>query len=168
MIETARRVPSIGPEYNAFLYATIGTDPSGSELTVLSAMARMNMDPWHEAAVLADMPAKAAAGKLAALIAALPGTPSTPDESGLIAARLIKLLPQQSRVSLPRPQQSRLDLPPYLLSAVRVLSSKSAMYVVLVLIGLTLGAKWFVTNKPPVANVQTSTSEAPRNAPLSH
>lgn len=170
MIETARaaRVPSVGPEYNAFLYATIGADPSGSELTVLSAMARMNLDPWQEAAKLADLPAKAAAGKLASLIAALPGGPSIPDEPGQIAARLIKLLPQQSRLSLPLPQQSRLNLPPYLLSAARVLSSKGAMYVVLLLIALTLGAKWFVTNKPPIANVQTSTSEAPRSVPLSH
>jgi hypothetical protein len=169
-LDRAPRIPSIRPEYNTFLYATIGADPGGSELTVLSAMARMNVDPWQEAAKLAELPAKAATGKLASLIAALPGGPSTPDEPGLIAARLIKLLPQQSRLSLPMPQQNRLNLSPQLLAVVKTLSSTRVMYVILVLIGLTLGAKWFVSNKPQIANVQTSTSEAasPRNVPLSH
>lgn len=172
MVEFVRspRVPSIGPEYNTFLYATIGADPGGSALSVLSAMARMNLDPWQEAAKLAELPGKAAAGRLATLIAALPGGPSVADEPGIIAARLIKLLPQQGRLNLPLPQQNRFNLSPQLLAAIKTLSSTRVMYVILVLIGLTLGAKWFVANKPPIANVQTPTSESasPRNVPLSH
>jgi hypothetical protein len=164
------RVQRIGPEYNTFLYATIGADPSGSELSVLSAMARMNLDPWQEAAKLAALSAKAAAGRLTLMIAALPDGASVADDPGLVAARLIKLLPQQSHHSLPPPQQNRLNLPPQLLTAAKALSSKSALYVVLLLIGLALGAKWFVANRAPVAHVQTSTSEAAptRNVPLGH
>lgn len=172
MMETARvgRVPSIGPEYNTFLYATIGADPSGAALSVLSAMARMNLDPWQEAAKLAELPGKTAAGRLASLIAALPGRSSVADEPGLLAAQLVKLLPQQSHLSLPLPQQSRLDLPPYLLHVAKALSSKGAIYVVLLLIALALGARWFVAERSPVARVQTSTSDAAstRNVPLSH
>jgi hypothetical protein len=42
-------------------------------LSVLSALARLNLDPWHEAAELSDLPKDTAAQRLAALIALLPG-----------------------------------------------------------------------------------------------
>jgi len=180
MVELSRaaRIPSIGPEYNAFLYATIGAEANGTSLSVLSAMARMNLDPWKEAASLAGLSGKAAAGRLAALIDALPDRSPAADESGMIAARLVKLLPQQGRlgltppqpVDLRLPQQNRLSVPPYLLGVVKASSSKSAIYVVLVLIALTLGAKWFAENRPPAVNAPSTASEtaARPSVPSSH
>lgn len=167
-IAHAVRVANVGPEYNNFLYATIGADRNGMLLSVLSAMARMNLDPWQEAASLAELPGKAAASRLTSLIAAIPAGPSVSDEPGLIAARLIKLLPKHGRISQPPPQES--NLPPYLINVGKALSSKGAMYVVLLLIAFTLGAKWFFANKPPIANLQTSVSEtsSPQRVPLSH
>ena len=171
MVEMTRaaRVPSIGPEYNTFLYATIGAEANGTSLSVLSAMARMNLDPWQEAASLAELPGKAAARRLAALIAALPSGQSAPDEPGTIAARLVKLLPQQGQTSLPLPQQSRVGVPPFLLGFIKASSSKIAIYVIVVLIALTLGAEWFVANRPPSGNAtNVPATTAPQSTPPGH
>lgn len=166
MVEMPRagRVASIGPEYNNFLYATIGAEANGSSLSVLSAMARMNLDPWREAASLAELPGKAATSRLATLIAALPVGPSVPDEPGIVAARLVKLLPQQSGIALPLPQQNRLNVPPFLLGVIKASSSKAALYVVLLLIALAFGAQWFVASRPPPANAaNVSATTAPQS-----
>ena len=40
--------PLIGSEFDDFLGALIGEDQNGTELTVLSAFARLNVDPWRE------------------------------------------------------------------------------------------------------------------------
>ena len=39
----------IGPEFDEFLGASIGEDRNGTGLSVLSAFARLNVDPWEEA-----------------------------------------------------------------------------------------------------------------------
>jgi len=76
-------------------------------LSVLSALARVDVDPWEEAATLARLPRETATRKLASLIAALPDGPSARPDSGTIAARLISLLPRRvgsdvsSRLTLP-------------------------------------------------------------------
>jgi hypothetical protein len=46
----------IGPEFDEFLCAPIGADRNGTGLSVLSALARLNVDPWQEATSLARMP----------------------------------------------------------------------------------------------------------------
>jgi len=43
----------IGPEFDEFLCAPIGADRNGTGLSVLSALARLNVDPWQEATSLA-------------------------------------------------------------------------------------------------------------------
>jgi hypothetical protein len=50
----------IGPEFDEFLCAPIGADRNGTGLSVLSALARLNVDPWQEATSLARMPREAA------------------------------------------------------------------------------------------------------------
>ncbi|MGE5766325.1 MAG: hypothetical protein ACM35H_04005 [Bacteroidota bacterium] len=59
-------------EFNDFLFASIGEEGSGPQLTVLSALARLGMDPWQEAARLAALPKEAATAALTATIARLP------------------------------------------------------------------------------------------------
>jgi len=64
-------------------------------LSVVSALARLDVDPWEEAARLAAMPGEAATQRLSALIASLPAEPATDPERRTTAARLVALLPQR-------------------------------------------------------------------------
>ena len=89
----------IGPEFDEFLCAPIGADRNGTGLSVLSALARLNVDPWQEATSLARMPREAAVVRLTALIEALPnegaiGIPMT------IAADLVALLPRGNSLNV--------------------------------------------------------------------
>ena len=61
-----------GSEFNDFLFAPIGEDRNGMLVSVLSGLARSDVDPWQEAAKLAQLPGEAATKELAALIGALP------------------------------------------------------------------------------------------------
>jgi hypothetical protein len=83
----------LGPEFDDFLFATIGADHNGGYLSVVSALARMDLDPWAEAAKLAKLPVEIATQKLSALISALQEIPSARQEPRKIAARLVALLP---------------------------------------------------------------------------
>jgi len=76
-------------------------------LSVLSALARLDVDPWQEAAELAQLPRKRAAQRLAGLIGTLPETASAEPDPVTIAARLIALLPRQHRYGLPGPTPAR-------------------------------------------------------------
>ena len=85
---------SIGPSpFAEFLYASVGEDKAGVELTVLSALARLGLDPWNEAARLANLPRAAAAQALAKSIALLPPGNWGESDSPEIAARLVGRLP---------------------------------------------------------------------------
>lgn len=61
----------LGPEFEDFLFAPIGADRNGMLLSVLSALARLDIDPWEEAARLAALPGEAATRRLSSLIATL-------------------------------------------------------------------------------------------------
>src|SRR5450755_2623824 len=97
----AASAPSRGSEFSNFLFALINEDKSGMPLSVLSALARLELDPWQEAAKLAKLPGGAAAQRLASLIAALPNEPSAYPDIGLIAARLVALLPRPASPNIP-------------------------------------------------------------------
>jgi hypothetical protein len=84
--------PLLGREFDNFLFASVDDDQNGPLLSVVSAFARLDVDPWQETANLADMPRLQAAERLASLIASLP-TGSTAQSPKAIAARLIALLP---------------------------------------------------------------------------
>jgi hypothetical protein len=94
--------PPLGSEFNNFLFALVGEDRNGMPLSVVSVLARMGMDPWVEAATLADLPAEAAARKLATWLAVLPHPTMRPAGPDTRAARLIALLPQRRA---PNPSQ---------------------------------------------------------------
>jgi hypothetical protein len=82
-------------EFNAFLFASVGHDGNDQQLSVLSALARADVDPWQEAAELARMPGETATERLVSLIATVPGGLSTHPDPGTVAARLIALLPRK-------------------------------------------------------------------------
>jgi hypothetical protein len=85
----------LGTEFDAFLFAPTGAERNGMPLSVVSLLARMDLDPWQEAASLAALPAETAARKLAAWLEALPESIPKQADTSTTAARLIALLPRR-------------------------------------------------------------------------
>lgn len=81
--------------YESFLHAPIGLDQMshGIELTVISALAQLNRDPWEEAAEMSRLSEREAIGRLATLLLAIPHGALTPQAANIAAQRLIALLP---------------------------------------------------------------------------
>jgi hypothetical protein len=70
---------------------------SDLSLTVLSALAQANVDPWQEAARLSAMPKVTAGKALVSMFDRIPGRDWSPSEEATIAARLVELLPPRGR-----------------------------------------------------------------------
>jgi hypothetical protein len=87
--------------FNEFLFASIGDGGNGMPLSVVSALARLEIDPWQEAARLAALPTALAASALDGLIRRLPAGGWDPADTGKIVARLIKLLPGGDEAARP-------------------------------------------------------------------
>ena len=64
-------------------------------LSVLSALARLDLDPWFEAASLSRLPAPAATQRLASLLSTLTTQLKAPAPATI--ARLVGLLPQAAK-----------------------------------------------------------------------
>jgi len=96
MVRSAPPSTTLPSTYNDFLYAPVGEDKNGVLLTVLSVLARQNVDPWEEAADLSRLPRDSAMRKLISMITASPGQPSTPADQTAVADRLIALLPSRA------------------------------------------------------------------------
>ena len=96
----------IHSEFNEFLFALVGEEEHGP-LTVLSALTRLGVDPWREAARLSDLPRAAAAQTLAAIIAALPEGDWKMTDSSAIADRLVQRLPTRNARTTTPPQGER-------------------------------------------------------------
>ena len=63
-------------------------------LSVLSALARMNVDPWEEATRLAAMPKAIAEKTLLSILDLVSDRSWKSPEAAAVAARLVRLLPQ--------------------------------------------------------------------------
>lgn len=83
----------LGLRFDSFLYAEVGDDQRGGPLSVISALARVGVDPWDEAARLARLPLDAATRALSALLARLPAGSGQPTDPVHVATRLVRLLP---------------------------------------------------------------------------
>ena len=83
------------PKYNEFLFAPICEEANGMRLSVLSALARMDVDPWEEATRLAAMPKAIAERTLVSTLDQVLGKSCHRSETEVIAARLVQLLPQR-------------------------------------------------------------------------
>lgn len=88
----------LNPAFDAFLYAPIGEERNGTTLTVVSALARQDIDPWDHALHLSRLPGQVAVRELTSLIAALPAAAVARPAPEAIAARLIALLPRRDAV----------------------------------------------------------------------
>jgi hypothetical protein len=85
-----------GTEFNDFLFAPIGEDRNGMLVSVLSGLARLEVDPWQEAAKLAQLPGETATQRLASLIGALRDKDWSYLDPPTVAIRLIALLPNRN------------------------------------------------------------------------
>jgi hypothetical protein len=78
--------------YDEFLYAPLGEEANGMQLSVLSALARQNVDPWEIAQRLTSLPREPAILVLTPLLARTPAGLAAPQDT---AARLIAMLPSR-------------------------------------------------------------------------
>jgi hypothetical protein len=106
IVTPATSISFVRPEFDDFLYAPIGAHAGEMPLSVLSALARSNVDPWKEAAELSDLPKDIATQRLASLIAQLPGGRWTLADSRAIADSLIELLPRRGSAAVPLTETS--------------------------------------------------------------
>lgn len=81
-------------ELEMFLFAPLWDDARGAPVSVLSAFARLDIDPWVEAARLAALPREAAAAALTDILNRLPGRGLGAPSVAPIAAGLVTLLPE--------------------------------------------------------------------------
>jgi hypothetical protein len=139
-------------EFDEFLFASVGEDGNGMLLSVVSALARLDVDPWQEAAKLAGLPGETATERLASLLAALPDRGSAQRDPGTIAARLVALLPSQA--------SSKIAVREALLSAGAVTSFWAVIYVIFM--AFVLSAQFIVTRHQLAAQVDSA--EAPASS----
>ena len=99
----AALTPLLGRAFDPFLFASIDDETDGPLLSVVSALARLDVDPWQEAASLARMPKEKAKQRLTSLLASLPPGATSGLAPEIIAARLIALLPQAESVQTTAP-----------------------------------------------------------------
>ena len=86
-------------DLNEFLFASVGNEQNGMPLNVVSALTRLGVDPWEQAARLADLPKALAAEALAPMIARLPTGRSQPSDNLVISQRLVELLPARRQAA---------------------------------------------------------------------
>ena len=89
---------TLSPEFDNFLCAPIGEEGNGMSLSVMSALTRLNLDPWREAARLSKLSREKAAEALAPIIAQLPAGGWTAVDIPAIALRLVDFLPRHDAV----------------------------------------------------------------------
>jgi hypothetical protein len=152
-------VAAVGSEFNFFLFAIIGEDRNDTPLSVLSTLARLDIDPWQEAAELARLPREAATQRLASSIAALADVSSADLEHGKTAASLIALLPRQAGPEI----RSVGTLP----DGDTVIKFRFGMYMFAIFIIITMVAQWIVaTFQIPVQIDSAETSISSTVLPL--
>lgn len=85
-----------GSDFDLFLQAEVGEDVTGAAVTVLSAFARLGLEPWAEARKLASLRCDAAQARMNEHLAAMSDIPSLRRADGSVAAKLISLLPKRA------------------------------------------------------------------------
>lgn len=89
-----------GSDYDAFLFAELGEDRTGAAVTILSALARLDLDPWTEARELARLDQNDAQVRLTRHFEAITHIPAPAFESR--AAKLVSLLPKRAPLRGPK------------------------------------------------------------------
>lgn len=149
---------SLPSTYNDFLYAPVGEDKNGVYLTVLSMLARQNLDPWEEAAGLSRLPRDGAKQKLVSMITASSGEPSTTAELRAVADRVLALLP--GCASMDKSRDVSAGAPPPGLSPAR-----SKLLLIAIYIGVVLFGQWIAAGAFEKARVEGASTVAVPSTP---
>jgi hypothetical protein len=93
---------TLDSRYDDFLFSEVGEQENGMSMSMVSALARLGLDPWEEARRLAALPVDSAIAAVTALIARVPDLIYRGSNSPELAARLVPLLarsapPQRER-----------------------------------------------------------------------
>jgi len=88
-------------DLNDFLFAAVGDEANGMPLNVVSALTRLGVDPWDEAARLSTLPKAVAIATLAPMIARLPICRPPRSDDWEISHRLVELLPARGQAARP-------------------------------------------------------------------
>jgi hypothetical protein len=156
----AGTVHGLGREFDKFLYASVGDDANGMPLTVLSALARMDVDPWEEASKLTQLPQQSAVTQLASLLGALRNVPAAGLDPARIAAPLIALLPSPSDRAPPMLKAFAQGAP------IRQPVALSTLLTVLTCVIFILLSQWWIGSLQAPGEVQAPrTSAAPIDSP---
>ena len=154
----------LGNEFNAFLFAPIGEARNGMLLSVLSALARQDLDPWREAAELASLPRETAIRRLSSLIAALPDELPASHDAPSVATRLIALLPRSPKIEIsPR---AAFVVP-------SVFANSRGAIAMMIFMAVILGAQAFLANRfestqtrpPHLSGPSVDPSKSPSGVP---
>src|SRR6476469_759051 len=89
------QLSGISSQFDRFLFAPLHENGE-APLSVLSALARQDIDAWQEAARLAQLPKDHAVNSLASTIWKSDSERWSPSEASFAAARLIELLPSRN------------------------------------------------------------------------
>jgi hypothetical protein len=135
-------IPPLGSEFDDFLFALVGEDRNGMPLSVVSVLARLELDPWVEAASLADLPTETAARKLAAWLDALPDLTLKPAGPDTRAACLIALLPRRKTFKSPPPLAGTGTV-----AAARPRGALIKVILVAIYMILSLGIQFFIARR---------------------
>ena len=103
MMTSSPSVTYLTRQFDDFLFARIDEGGDSTPLSVLSMLARLDMDPWEEAAKLARLPRAAAARRFVDFIAATPGARSVYLNAKTVSDHLLNLLPSPA---LPRQEHA--------------------------------------------------------------
>lgn len=90
------------PEFEQFLYASVGKDRRGYAVTVLSTLARLGLDPWKETAELVTLGRSAAQTRLGTQLARFWDVPTLASDHLRVARDLSQLLPEGRMSGSPR------------------------------------------------------------------
>lgn len=143
-------LPSPLSAFSHFLYATLGDDKNGMALTVLSALARQNVDPWQEAADLSRLPRETAMQRITSRLEAIPGDRSLVDRTA-IAERLLALLPgPRAMPELPEDFLHRLH------AGIKRTGSSELSLVLIYVILMSAGGWIFASAMVPAVSAQTA------------
>ncbi|TMV09147.1 hypothetical protein FGK63_08555 [Ruegeria sediminis] len=85
------------PEFERFLHASVGEDRVGDAVTVFSALARLDLEPWEEAPALAALENEAAGSRLEMLLSQFRDVPALKQDYRLVARELIRLPERRER-----------------------------------------------------------------------
>lgn len=93
------RFSTLNARYEDFLFAPVCEDANGMRVSVISALARTNVDPWAEAIRLAAMPKAIAENTLLSILDLVSGRSWKSPEAAAVVARLVQLLPQSGEAA---------------------------------------------------------------------